>query len=101
MITNQEIITALRTAATKKDAAELLGISRQTLYERIKRPDFVQELELAAEAEKQVTEAARNSAVNNALEFLNDVVNDNSLFGYTNAERIKAASVILGYSSRA
>ena len=97
MVTNQQIIAALRVSDTKKEAAELLGVSRQTLHERIRRPDFIQELEQAAEAETAATEAVLNSAVGRAIEFLDSVVSDESIFGYSNAERIRAAQVLLGY----
>ena len=97
--TDNEIIAALQTCATKSEAAELLGISRQTLYNRLKDPDFIERLQLLAEAENEALESLRESTVGNALEYLNDVIQDRSIFGFSNSERIRACEIVLRYES--
>lgn len=100
MVTDNEIISALQSTETKTEAAKLLGISRQTLYERMRRPEFIERLEMLAEAENVAFEGLRENAVGNALEFLNDVISDRSIFGYSNSERIRACEIVLRYDNK-
>ena len=100
IVTDNEIISALRVSQTKTEAAEMLGIGRTTLYERISRPEFIEALEQAAEAERQATEDVLHGAVCKAIEYLDSVISDETFFGCSNAEKIRAAQILLNYDAR-
>lgn len=99
MVSDREVIAALQATETKTEAAKLLGISRQALYERMRRPEFMELLQLLAEAENTALEGVRENAVTHALEYLDDVIQDRNIFGYSDKDRLKACEILLKYNN--
>lgn len=90
--TDEKLIDSLMDAPSIAQAARECGVSRSTVYERMKRPDFSKALETAIQERRRATSAIAAHAVERATEALLELVTEP---GVTDSERIRAAGVIL------
>lgn len=97
-LTDGEIITALMASHTITEAGKLLNVSRQTIYNRLKDPEFDIQLKAAqVEREKQL-ENLRESATVDALECLRRILTDRSFWTSANdRDKIAAARTVLEF----
>lgn len=96
-LTDGQIITALMASHTITEAAQLLGVSRQTIYNRLNDPSFDEQLKAAQlEREKQLANL-RQTATVDALECLQSILKDRSIWT-SDKDKIAAASVVLEYA---
>ena len=98
---DEAILTALMTTTSKAEAAKAAGVSRQTIYNRLHDPVFVEELNRRrAEYAAAVSQRLKAAAVD-AIDYLTDVINGDATNGGFFAdppsisERTKAAEVLL------
>lgn len=101
-ITDEQVITALISTDTKTEAAELLGVSKRTLYNRLNAEGFKERLEEAIKADAERYAEIRQSAVGIALETLIDVMQTEASIwsGVTGKDRIEAARIVLAYGDK-
>lgn len=90
---------ALLACTTVTEAAKVAGVSRQTVYEYLRKPGFREGLEAERQAALDAVRADLTAANADAIEALRRTVNDYGLFGPTPAERIEAARLLLVVSS--
>lgn len=96
-LADSEIITALMTAGTVTEAAKLLGVSRQTIYNRLASEEFDSKLrEAQAERDRQL-EKIRESATVAALGCLQAIMEDRT-FWTSDQDRIQAARTVLQFA---
>lgn len=91
-VSNEEIIAALIVSRTTAEAAEKVGISRRTLYERMTDNDFREEY---AEAKNDILRQAVlqfNSMITEAIDTLADIMEDKSVNA---AVRLQAAQFLI------
>lgn len=101
-LTDSQVITALISTDTKTEAAQLLGVSKRTLYNYLQAEGFTERLEEAQQADAERYAQIRQSAVGTALETLVDVMTaDDSILGSTTArDRVEAARIVLAYGEK-
>lgn len=97
----QEVITALMAAPTITEAAEMLGISRRTVYNYLAEEDFDAKLKAAQEARDKELERIRETAAAEALEALVGIVKEEAFVfsSTTTRDRIEAAKTILAFGN--
>lgn len=71
---DSEVVNAIMAAKTKGEAAELLGVSRQTIYNYMNDEDFCAKLDMAIEERESFIAAARQSATMKAIEYLTHII---------------------------
>lgn len=98
---DEEVITALMAAPTLTEAADLLGVSRRTIYNRLAEEGFDVKLKAAQEARDKQLAHIRETAGAEALACLVDIVKEEGSFWSTTTtrDRIEAAKVILTYGN--
>ena len=91
-ITDEKMIQALSTCKDITTASENLGISRQAIYNRMRKPEFRQKLREQRQDKYQVANTKLTDAMNDAIETLVTIMNDTE----TSAGiRVKASQVVL------
>ena len=70
----QQVIAALITEPTKKQACERLGINPRTLYNYLHDEDFMQDYRLAVNLVVEETLIELKTAMRNGAKILNDVI---------------------------
>lgn len=73
-VSDEEIIAALFSCGSNRDAAAALGLSEKALYERLKKPDFKSKL---AQAKDDILQAATNRAesrLNAAIDTMDEIM---------------------------
>lgn len=101
-LTDAQVISALISADTKKEAAELLGVSTRTLYNYINAEGFSERLEEAIRMDAERYTQIRQSAIGTALETLVDVMTSEASIwsATTTKDRIDAARIVLAYGDK-
>ena len=73
-VSDEQIIAALFSCGSNRDAAAALGVSQKALYERLKKPDFKSKL---AQAKADILQAATNRAesrLNAAIDTMDEIM---------------------------
>ena len=91
-ITDEKMIQALSTCKDITTASENLGISRQAIYNRMRKPEFRQKLREQRQDKYQVANSKLTDAMSDAINTLVTIMNDTE----TSAGiRVKASQVVL------
>lgn len=91
-ITDEKMMQALTQTKDIAGASEYLGISRQAIYNRMRKPEFRQKLREQRQDKYQVANTKLTDAMNDAIETLVTIMNDTE----TSAGiRVKASQTIL------
>lgn len=91
-ITDETMMQALTQTKDIAGASEYLGISRQAIYNRMRKPEFRQRLREQRQDKYQVANTKLTDAMNDAIETLVTIMNDTE----TSAGiRVKASQTIL------
>lgn len=98
LLNDGEVINALMASRTRSEAAELLGVSRQTLYNYMRADGFSEKLKAVQEAQDEELARIRETATAEAISCLVRIVTerDNVFSSVTTRDRIEAAKVLLG-----
>lgn len=91
-ISDEEIVSALITNTTRKEAAAVLGISERCLYDRTRENSFLALYKTARADVLRSTVFILNGQVNAAVETITAVMNDADV---NPATRLQAAQTIL------
>lgn len=97
--TESEVITALMASPTITEAAELLGVSRRTVYNYMEDEGFDDKLKAAQEARDAELARIRETATAEALSYLVSLVTKEDYFCVSTKDRITAAKTILSYNA--
>ena len=100
--TDAQIITALLAAATLTEAAELLGVSRRTLYNYLENPEIDEKLKIAREEQARQLANLRETATVEAVNCLVKVLKDeptNWFSDVTTENQLEAAKVLLTFGN--
>ena len=94
---DEQVITALMAAPTITAAADLLGVTRQTVYNCMNREGFDEKLACAKEEEARRLANLRETATVAAIDSLVSIVKDEgSLWSeVTTQDKIEAAKTLL------
>lgn len=96
----EEVITALMAAPTITGAAQLLGVSRQTVYNYLASEGFEEKLQAAIRARDEQLTHLRETASAEAIAYLVGVVrNDDFWDAASTKERIEAAKTLLTFGA--
>ena len=91
-ITDETMMQALTQTKDIAQASEYLGITRQAIYNRMRKPEFRQKLREERQSKFQVANTKLTDAMNDAIETLVTIMNDTE----TSAGiRVKASQTIL------
>lgn len=91
-ITDETMMQALTQTKDIAGASEYLGISRQAIYNRMRKPEFRQKLREQRQDKYQVANTKLTDAMNDAISTLINIMNDTE----TSAGiRVKASQIIL------
>lgn len=91
-ITDETMMQALTQTKDIAGASEYLGISRQAIYNRMRKPEFRQKLREQRQDKYQVANTKLTDAMNDAISTLINIMNDTE----TSAGiRVKASQTIL------
>lgn len=91
-ITDEKMMQALTQTKDIAGASEYLGISRQAIYNRMRKPEFRQKLREQRQDKYQVANTKLTDAMNDAIETLVTIMNDTE----TSAGiRVKASQTVL------
>ena len=94
-VTDNALISALLSCPTKKQASESVGLSEQSVYSRLRKPDFRTKLQNARNDQFQVISSKLEDANFLALDTLIKILDDKE----TSAGiRVKAAQTLLDLS---
>lgn len=94
-VTDNQLISALLSCPTIKQASESVGLSEQSVYSRLRKPDFREKLQNARTTQFQVISSKLEDANFKALDTLISVLDDKE----TSAGiRVKAAQMLLDLS---
>lgn len=96
-VTDNQLISALLSSATIKQASDEVGLSEQSVYSRLRKPDFREKLQNARNDQFQVISSKLEDANFKALDTLINILDDKE----TSAGiRVKAAQTLLDLSLR-
>lgn len=96
-ISNEEVIAALISNGTIREAAEAVGLSERAIYERMKQGDF-QALYKSAKADTiRAAVTALNDRLQRAIETITGIMEDQEV---NPATRLQAAQTILNQAAR-
>lgn len=91
-ITDEKMIQALSTCKDITTASENLGITRQAIYNRLRKPEFTAKLKEQRQSKFQVANTKLTDAMDSAIYTLINILDDTSINANT---RIKASRIIL------
>ena len=100
--TDGQIITALLAAQTLTEAAELLGVSRRTLYNYLADPELDEKLKEARKMQDEQLAHLRETATAEAIQCLVNILRDkptNWFSDVTTGDQIEAAKALLTYGN--
>lgn len=94
-VTDNQLISALLTHATIKQASDEVGLSEQSIYSRLRKPDFREKLQVARDNQFQV--------ISNKLEDANFLALDTLVKILDNKEvsagiKVRASQILLDLS---
>lgn len=91
-INDETLIQALSTCKDITTASENLGITRQAIYNRLRKPEFTAKLKEQRQSKFQVANTKLTDAMTDAIDTLTNIINDpNTSAGI----RVKASQTIL------
>lgn len=94
-VTDNALISALLSCPTIKQASDEVGLSEQSVYSRLRKPDFRAQLQNARDNQFQVISSKLEDANFKALDTIIDILDDKE----TSAGiRVKAARTLLDLS---
>ena len=88
-VSDEELIVALLTCSSKSEAAELLGISKQTISNRLKKEDFRKQLNSARTDILKATSQSLINASSKAAQYLVELLdnpNENTAYRLDSAK---------------
>lgn len=94
-ITDNALISALLTCPTIKQASESVGLSEQSVYSRLRKPDFRTKLQSARNDQFQVISSKLEDANFKALDTLINILDDSEVSA---GIKVKASQTLLDLS---
>ena len=94
-ITDNQLISALLSSATIKQASESVGLSEQAVYSRLRKPDFRTKLQNARNDKFQVISSKLEDANFKALDTLIKILDDKEVSA---GIKVRAAQTLLDLS---
>ena len=94
-VTDNALISALFTCPTIKQAAESVGLSEQSVYSRLRKPDFREKLQVARDNQFQVISNKLEDANFLALDTLVKILDDKEVSA---GIKVRASQTLLDLS---
>ena len=94
-VTDNALISALLTCPTIKQASEQVGLSEQSVYSRLRKPDFRAQLQNARDNQFQVISSKLEDANFKALDTLINILDDSEVSA---GIKVKASQTLLDLS---
>ena len=94
-ITDNQLISALLSSATIKQASDEVGLSEQSVYSRLRKPDFREKLQNARNDQFQVISSKIEDANFKALDTLINILDDKEVSA---GIKVRAAQTLLDLS---
>lgn len=94
-VTDNQLISALLSSATIKQASESVGLSEQSVYSRLRKPDFRAQLQNARDNQFQVISSKLEDANFKALDTLINILDDSEVSA---GIKVKASQTLLDLS---
>ena len=94
-MTDNQLVTALLTHATIKQASEEVGLSEQAVYSRLRKPDFREKLQNARDNQFQVISSKLEDANFKALDTLIKILDDKEVSA---GIKVRASQTLLDLS---
>ena len=94
-VTDNQLISALLTHATIKQASESVGLSEQSVYSRLRKPDFRAKLQNARDNQFQVISSKLEDANFKALDTLIKILDDKEVSA---GIKVRASQTLLDLS---
>lgn len=94
-VTDNQLISALLSSATIKQASDKVGLSEQAVYSRLRKPDFRTKLQNARDNQFQVISSKIEDANFKALDVLINILGDKEVSA---GVRVRAAQTLLDLS---
>lgn len=94
-VTDNQLISALLTHATIKQASDEVGLSEQSVYSRLRKPDFRIKLQNARDNQFQVISSKLEDANFKALDTLVRILDDKEVSA---GVRVRASQTLLDLS---
>ena len=91
-ISDERMILALLTCKDIQSASNELGITRQSIYNRLQQPAFRRKLQNERQGKFQIANSKLTDKMSEAIETLSSVMNDTEIAPST---RIKSAQILL------
>lgn len=93
--TDNQLISALLSSPTIKSASDMVGLSEQAVYSRLRKPDFRAKLQNARDTQFQVISSKLEDANFRALDTLLQILDDREVSA---GIRVRAAQTLLDLS---
>lgn len=94
-VTDNQLISALLSCPTIKQASESVGLSEQSVYSRLRKPDFRAQLQNARDNQFQVISSKLEDANFKALDTLINILDDSEVSA---GIKVKASQTLLDLS---
>lgn len=94
-VTDNALISALLSCPTIKQASESVGLSEQSVYSRLRKPDFRAQLQNARDNQFQVISSKLEDANFKALDTLINILDDSEVSA---GIKVKASQTLLDLS---
>lgn len=94
-VTDNQLISALLSSATIKQASESVGLSEQSVYSRLRKPDFRAQLQNARDNQFQVISSKLEDANFKALNTLVSILDDREVSA---GIKVRASQTLLDLS---
>lgn len=96
-VTDNQLISALLSSATIKQASDEVGLSEQSVYSRLRKPDFRKKLQSARNDQFQVISSKLEDANFKALDTLINTLDDKEVSA---GVKVRASQTLLDLSLR-
>lgn len=94
-VTDNQLISALLSSATIKQASDEVGLSEQSVYSRLRKPDFRKKLQNARTTQFQVISSKLEDANFKALDTLINILDDSEVSA---GIKVRASQTLLDLS---
>ncbi len=94
-VTDNQLISALLSSATIKQASDTVGLSEQSVYSRLRKPDFREKLQVARDNQFQVISNKLEDANFKALDTLINILDDKEVSA---GIKVRASQTLLDLS---
>lgn len=94
-VTDNQLISALLSSATIKQASDEVGLSEQAVYSRLRKPDFREKLQNARNDQFQVISSKLEDSNFRALDTLINILDDKETSA---GVKVRAAQILLDLS---